>query len=65
MELGALRYQDTIDQLPAGRLTVTCARGARSMTAASILAATGRGDTRVLLGGTDGWAEAGLPLDRT
>jgi hydroxyacylglutathione hydrolase len=37
--------------LPAGPLTVMCGHGERAMTAASILAAQGRADISVLLGG--------------
>jgi len=49
MELG-----DTAERastLPAGPLTVMCGHGERAMSAASILAATGRTDISVLLGG--------------
>jgi len=62
VELGSLRDPDVVGGLPPGRLTVTCARGPRSMTAASILARAGRPDARVLLGGTSGWQESGRPL---
>ena len=37
--------------LPAGPLTVMCGHGERAMSAASILAAQGRADISVLLGG--------------
>jgi len=49
MELG-----DTAEQastLPGGPLTVMCGHGERAMSAASILAAEGRTDVSVLLGG--------------
>jgi hydroxyacylglutathione hydrolase len=38
---------------PAGPLTVLCGHGERAMTGASILAAAGHGDVRVLRGGPD------------
>jgi rhodanese-related sulfurtransferase len=37
--------------LPAGRLTVMCGHGERAMSAASVLAAQGRADVSVLVGG--------------
>jgi rhodanese-related sulfurtransferase len=45
---------DTAEQasaLPAGPLTLMCGHGERAMSAASILAAHGRTDVSVLLGG--------------
>ena len=42
----------------AGPLTVMCGHGERAMTAASILAATGRDDLAVAIGGPDDWAVA-------
>jgi rhodanese-related sulfurtransferase len=49
MELGDTAEQ--ISTLPAGPLTVMCGHGERAMSAASILAAGGRTDVSVLLGG--------------
>jgi glyoxylase-like metal-dependent hydrolase (beta-lactamase superfamily II)/rhodanese-related sulfurtransferase len=56
LELGALP-QD-LGELPGGPLTLACGHGERAMTAASLLAATGRGDVSVLVGGPDDWATA-------
>jgi rhodanese-related sulfurtransferase len=51
--------------LPAGPLTVNCGHGERAMTAASVLAAAGRRDLSVLIGGPDDWAAAtGRSLER-
>ena len=44
--------------LPGGPLTVTCGHGERAMTAASLLAATGRTGLSVLVGGPDDWTAA-------
>ena len=49
MELGDTAEQ--VSTLPAGPLTVMCGHGERAMSAASILAAEGRTDVSVLLGG--------------
>jgi glyoxylase-like metal-dependent hydrolase (beta-lactamase superfamily II)/rhodanese-related sulfurtransferase len=49
VELGEAAEQ--AGALPAGRLTVMCGHGERAMSAASILAAAGRTDVAVLLGG--------------
>ena len=52
---------DTADQtsaLPAGPLTVMCGHGERAMSAASILAARGRSDVAVLVGGPSDVAAA-------
>jgi hydroxyacylglutathione hydrolase len=48
---------------PDGQLTVMCGHGERAMTAASLLAATGRRDVTVFDGGPDTWANStGRPL---
>ena len=61
VELGALAGDGT--GIGPGPLTVMCGHGERAMTAASILAAAGRGDLAVALGGPDDWAAAtGRPL---
>jgi glyoxylase-like metal-dependent hydrolase (beta-lactamase superfamily II)/rhodanese-related sulfurtransferase len=44
--------------LPSDSLTMMCGHGERAMTAASILAARGVRDLRVLTGGPDEWAQA-------
>lgn len=49
VELGATAEQAS--QLPAGPLTIMCGHGERAMSAASILAAHGRADVSVLVGG--------------
>jgi len=52
-------------ELPQGPLTVNCGHGERAMTAASLLAAAGRRDLSVLVGGPDDWAAAtGRALER-
>jgi hydroxyacylglutathione hydrolase len=63
VELGAL---DGGEGLPAGPLTVMCGHGERAMTAASLLARTGRRDLRVVMGGGAAeWSAAtGRPLAR-
>jgi len=64
VELGALG--DTAARLPAGAVTVMCGHGERAMTAASLLARSGRHDLAVLVGGPDEWARAtGTPLETT
>jgi hydroxyacylglutathione hydrolase len=51
---------------PAGPLTVLCGHGERAMTGASILAAAGHGDVRVLRGGPDDLLRArGEALERS
>jgi rhodanese-related sulfurtransferase len=63
LELGAL--PEIPGELPGGPLTLACGHGERAMTAASLLAATGRGDVSVLVGGPDDWASAtGRTLQR-
>ena len=63
IELGALA--GTAAELPGGPLTVTCGHGERAMTAASLLAAAGRRDLTVLVGGPEDWAAAtGRALER-
>ena len=54
IELGTLADAD----IPAGPLTVMCAHGQRSMTAASLLARRGRRNLEVLDGGVAEWAAA-------
>ncbi|HTK16279.1 MAG TPA: MBL fold metallo-hydrolase [Acidimicrobiia bacterium] len=54
IELG--RVPDAVDDVPPGPVTVMCGHGERAMTAASILAASGRADVAVLVGGPDDWA---------
>jgi hydroxyacylglutathione hydrolase len=44
--------------MPAGPVTVMCGHGERAMTAASLLAASGRDDVVVLDGGPDTWSAA-------
>jgi glyoxylase-like metal-dependent hydrolase (beta-lactamase superfamily II)/rhodanese-related sulfurtransferase len=58
VELGAL---DTT-AMPAGPVAVMCGHGERAMTAASVLAARGRRDVTVLIGGPDDWARTHGPL---
>jgi glyoxylase-like metal-dependent hydrolase (beta-lactamase superfamily II)/rhodanese-related sulfurtransferase len=63
IELGILTA--AAEDLPGGPLTVTCGHGERAMTAASLLAAAGRTDLSVLVGGPDDWAAAtGRALQR-
>ena len=58
-ELGSLRDSE----LPAGRLTLTCAHGERAMTAASLLQRAGRTELAVMSGGADVWTRVtGTPL---
>lgn len=54
IELGAVVDTD----IPTGPMTVMCAHGQRSMTAASLLARRGRRNLEVLDGGVDEWAAA-------
>jgi glyoxylase-like metal-dependent hydrolase (beta-lactamase superfamily II)/rhodanese-related sulfurtransferase len=62
IELGSLSY--AADQVPDGPVTVMCGHGERAMSGASILAARGRGEISVLLGGPEDWADAtGRPLE--
>lgn len=49
--------------LPAGPTAVMCGHGERAMTAASLLARTGRRDITVLTGGPEDWARAHGRLD--
>jgi glyoxylase-like metal-dependent hydrolase (beta-lactamase superfamily II)/rhodanese-related sulfurtransferase len=61
VELGALPAR--LDAVPDGPVTLMCGHGERAMSAASILAADGRHDLSVLVGGPDDWARAaGMPL---
>jgi len=61
VELGALR--DAVPALPAGPLTIMCGHGERAMTAASMLARTGRHDLAVLVGDPDGTQATGARLE--
>lgn len=61
VELGAIALPFAI----AGPITVMCGHGERAMTGASVIAARGRRDVRVLEGGPDEWAVAtGGTLER-
>ena len=61
LELGSLPAR--LDAVPAGSITVMCGHGERAMTGASLLAAAGRHDVSVLVGGPDDWAlHRGAPL---
>jgi glyoxylase-like metal-dependent hydrolase (beta-lactamase superfamily II)/rhodanese-related sulfurtransferase len=61
VELGALTSRSPA--LPAGPTVVMCGHGERAMTAASLLARTGRNDVAVLAGGPGDWArDTGVPL---
>jgi glyoxylase-like metal-dependent hydrolase (beta-lactamase superfamily II)/rhodanese-related sulfurtransferase len=61
LELGSLSAH--LDAVPTGPITLMCGHGERAMTGASILAAAGRNDISVLVGGPDDWAHAaGAPL---
>jgi glyoxylase-like metal-dependent hydrolase (beta-lactamase superfamily II)/rhodanese-related sulfurtransferase len=61
IELGAI----AVSKLPDGALTIMCGHGERAMSAASIIAASGRHDVRVLDGGPDDWVRAtGVDLTR-
>ncbi len=55
VELGEL---ESVDDLPAGHVTVMCGHGERAMTGASILERAGRRDLAVLIGGPADWAAA-------
>ncbi|WP_189330674.1 MBL fold metallo-hydrolase [Actinoplanes ianthinogenes] len=56
VELG--RLPTTGNPVPAGPAVVMCGHGERAMTAATLLARTGRRDLAVLTGGPDDWATA-------
>jgi glyoxylase-like metal-dependent hydrolase (beta-lactamase superfamily II)/rhodanese-related sulfurtransferase len=56
LELGSLSAR--LDAVPTGPITLMCGHGERAMTGASILAAGGRHDVSVLVGGPDDWAHA-------
>jgi hydroxyacylglutathione hydrolase len=61
LELGSLT--SGLDAVPTGPITLMCGHGERAMTGASILAAAGRDDVSVMVGGPDDWARvAGGPL---
>ena len=56
LELGSLPAG--LDAVPTGPITLMCGHGERAMTGASILAAAGRDDVSVLVGGPEDWARA-------
>jgi glyoxylase-like metal-dependent hydrolase (beta-lactamase superfamily II)/rhodanese-related sulfurtransferase len=56
LELG--RLAERVHDVAPGRTVLVCRHGERAMTAASLLAAAGRHDTAVLLGGPTDWAAA-------
>lgn len=56
IELGSLSAR--LDAVPPGPITLMCGHGERAMTGASILAAAGRGDVSVMVGGPEDWARA-------
>ena len=56
LELGSLTAR--LDAVPTGPITLMCGHGERAMTGASILAAAGRDDVSVLVGGPEDWAQA-------
>jgi rhodanese-related sulfurtransferase len=61
VELGSLTAR--IDTVPDGPVILMCGHGERAMTAASLLAAVGRHDVSVLVGGPEDWATTtGAPL---
>jgi rhodanese-related sulfurtransferase/glyoxylase-like metal-dependent hydrolase (beta-lactamase superfamily II) len=61
IELGSLTAR--LEAVPAGPITLMCGHGERAMTGASLLAAAGRDDVSVMVGGPDDWARvAGAPL---
>jgi hydroxyacylglutathione hydrolase len=52
------------DEIPRdGTLHIFCGSGLRSMVAASYLAASGRDDVAVILGGLAGWSSTSCPLE--
>ena len=61
--LGTLRASPR-DSLPRDGILFVCAAGVRSQTAARVAEAEGRTNLYNLSGGTQGWANAGLPLVR-
>jgi hydroxyacylglutathione hydrolase len=62
IELGDLA--EHADEIPDGPVTVMCAHGERSTTAASLLERAGRRDLAILTGGPRDWAAAtGRPMD--
>jgi hydroxyacylglutathione hydrolase len=63
LELGDLTIPGAAARIPGGPLVTMCGHGERAMTAASLLARTGRTDLAVLDGGPGDWAAAiGLRL---
>jgi rhodanese-related sulfurtransferase len=57
------RIGELLDQLPDGEFDVICAVGGRSGRVAEALEARGYAVTNVE-GGTNGWIEAGYPVER-
>ncbi len=51
-----------LQEVPPGPLYIFCGSGARAMTAASVLAAAGRRDLHVVLGGVTAWRSVRCPL---
>jgi hydroxyacylglutathione hydrolase len=63
LELGDLTIPGAAARIPGGPLVTMCGHGERAMTAASLLARTGRTDLAVLDGGPGDWSAAiGLRL---
>lgn len=52
------------DVLPKDGVIFVCARGVRSLTAAKVAESIGFTDLYNVAGGTDGWVNAGLPVER-
>jgi rhodanese-related sulfurtransferase len=54
-----------LDEVPEGKILLICARGQRSAVAAELIEeGTGRTDVSSVAGGTDGWEQAGKPINR-
>ncbi|MEA2682833.1 MAG: hypothetical protein QOK05_1161 [Chloroflexota bacterium] len=54
-----------LDEIPEGKILLICARGQRSAAAAELIEqGTGRSDVSSVAGGTDGWEQAGKPINR-
>ncbi len=62
LELGALTGTGAAALIPTGPLMTRCGHGERAMTAASLLARSGRTDLAVLDGGPEDWAATGREL---
>lgn len=60
----SVELADVATMLRSGPVTMMCGHGERAMTAASLLERAGRGDVRVLVGGSDDWSSTtGQPLE--